>query len=370
MNSSRVIAARSAEDIDRYIAFAQEVYDNDPNWLPPDPHHMQSMLTGQQDAGPHWKVQPFIAESGGKIVGTIAAVIDSLYEQHWKDGVGHVLFFEALPGHGDSIAQLFDEACAWLKANGSRAARTSFLYGWQTPWTIDAYDKVPTTFHTYNPPYYHSYAKNAGFRTERGVVEFRVTFTDELKDRYLAMIENAESSGVSLRPWDLERAVEEARLFWELLNRSFSTHWGSPQFGEAQMLGFVEGMTPFFIKDSVCFAEADGETAGFVFTFPDLNQAMHRLKGTPLEGDEAAFGAELRKIDHGVLLIIGVDERFRGKGVNLALAAKAYLGMIEHGFRSASYTVVLDDNWPSRRTAEKLGAKIKRNFLIYEKALN
>jgi hypothetical protein len=26
-----------------------------------------------------------------------------------------------------------------------------------------------------------------------------------------------------------------------------------------------------------------------------------------------------------------------------------------------SYTLVLDDNWPSRRTAEKLGAKIRAN---------
>ena len=66
-----------------------------------------------------------------------------------------------------------------------------------------------------------------------------------------------------------------------------------------------------------------------------------------------------------MLLIIGVKERYRGRGLNLALAARSYLAMIERGYRSASYTVVLDDNWRSRRTAEKLGARVTRNFNVY-----
>ena len=43
--------------------------------------------------------------------------------------------------------------------------------------------------------------------------------------------------------------------------------------------------------------------------------------------------------------------------------------MIERGYKSASYTVVMDENWPSRRTAEKLGARVTRNFNVYRKEL-
>jgi hypothetical protein len=43
--------------------------------------------------------------------------------------------------------------------------------------------------------------------------------------------------------------------------------------------------------------------------------------------------------------------------------------MIERGYKTASYTVVLDDNWPSRRTAERLGARVARNFAIYHREL-
>ncbi len=81
------------------------------------------------------------------------------------------------------------------------------------------------------------------------------------------------------------------------------------------------------------------------------------------------FQDGLRQVDHGVLLIIGVKEAYRGRGINLALAARSYLAMMERGYRRASYTIVLDDNWRSRRTAEKHGARVNRNFNIYRRNL-
>jgi hypothetical protein len=35
----------------------------------------------------------------------------------------------------------------------------------------------------------------------------------------------------------------------------------------------------------------------------------------------------------------------------------------------AGYTLVLDDNWASRRTAQSLGARVTGNFLTYRRAL-
>jgi hypothetical protein len=64
-----------------------------------------------------------------------------------------------------------------------------------------------------------------------------------------------------------------------------------------------------------------------------------------------------------------VLEPGRGRGVNLAMAAYSYLHLIKNGSKYLSYTLVLDDNWPSRRTAEKLGAKICANYITYRRDL-
>ena len=60
-------------------------------------------------------------------------------------------------------------------------------------------------------------------------------------------------------------------------------------------------------------------------------------------------------------------EEARGRGVNLAMAAYSYLAYDPQGSKYLSYTLVLDDNWPSRRTAEKLGAKVCASYVTYRR---
>jgi hypothetical protein len=66
---------------------------------------------------------------------------------------------------------------------------------------------------------------------------------------------------------------------------------------------------------------------------------------------------------------IAVRANARGRGINLAMASYAYLELIRRGAAYLSYTLVYDDNWPSRRTAEKLGAKVSANYLTYRRML-
>ncbi len=355
------------EEFRRYADFAQEVYRSYPHWVPSDVHHLIDLLAGQKEAGPHWQVQPFLVEREDRILATLTAVVDDLYNSHWNERMGHLLFFEALPDADAAVSALFRAACDWLSARGCRAARASFLHGWQLPWTIDAYDVVPTVFHTYNPPYYHSYAKNAGFRTEQGMVQYEIAFTPALATRYREMVGGATASGVVLRPWRFDRLDEDAALFGQLLNETFAGHWGSPPFTMPQMHGMTEGLKDLLIPDFLAFAEVDAAPVGFVFALPDLNQALHRARGTPANAGPAAPAFDA--IDRGVLQIVGVQERYRGRGINLALAARSYLAMIDRRYTSASYTIVLDDNWPSRRTAERLGGRVTRNFIMYRREL-
>ena len=126
--------------------------------------------------------------------------------------------------------------------------------------------RIPTAFHTYNPPYYHSYAKNAGFGTEHGMVQYEITFTPELAERYRHMIARANAGGIRLRSWDFERLNEECTLFAELLNDTFSAHWGSPRFSAPQMQGFAAAMKDLGAPpDFFGFAEVQRDAVGFVF---------------------------------------------------------------------------------------------------------
>src|SRR6185295_13238264 len=175
---------------------------------------------------------------------------------------------------------------------------------------------------------------------------------------------------VVVRSWDFARLEEEGEAFAALVNETFSAHWGFMPLPDAVMRPFYVDFKDLLIPEFLAFAEVDGERVGFVYSLPDLNQALHPMRDKVLEENFPEFQQRFQEIDHGVLLIIGVKQEFRGRGINLALAAHSYLGMIDRGYKTASYTVVLDDNWPSRRTAEKLGARVTRNFNVYRRELS
>ena len=59
----------------------------------------------------------------------------------------------------------------------------------------------------------------------------------------------------------------------------------------------------------------------------------------------------------------------RGRGVGLALASAAFLELVRRGATHVSYTLVLDHNWPSRRTAQRLGAEVCANYVAYRRNL-
>jgi GNAT superfamily N-acetyltransferase len=102
-------------------------------------------------------------------------------------------------------------------------------------------------------------------------------------------------------------------------------------------------------------AYRDDEPVGVVWINPDM---------TPM-----ALGRLVRDDERLNTLGIGVREQARGRGVNLAMAAHAYLELVKRGHTHLSYTLVLDDNWPSRRTAERLGAFVCANYMVYRRNL-
>ena len=73
--------------------------------------------------------------------------------------------------------------------------------------------------------------------------------------------------------------------------------------------------------------------------------------------------------EHLASFAVGVSPSERGRGLSLSLAAYAYLRLIAQGAAYLSYGLVTDDNWPSRRSAEKLGAYVCANYLTYRKQL-
>jgi len=340
-----------------FVQFYDRVYES-------RPIHWQSMLAldlpmlmGTSPFAEGRTVRPLVARENGEIVARCIAAVDQRYLDHWDDDVGHVALFEALPGTRAATGRLMDEACGWLASRGMKAARCGFGLG-EFPFAIDSYDDLPPNLVRQNPAYYHALLKDAGFESEKGWVDYKIEVTPELVERWQRALDGATAQGFEIVPL---RDVAKDKLvgqFVDTWNTAFDEHWGAAPFTEAELSLLVDVLGPMGMLDLSVLAYHGGQPVGVVWVNPEMTALAVSSKGREVRDDERLN-----------TLGIGVRPEARGKGVNLAIAAHAYLELAERGYTHLSYTLVLDDNWPSRKTGERLGGYVCANYMVYRRNL-
>jgi GNAT superfamily N-acetyltransferase len=302
------------------------------------------------------RVRPFVARDRGEIVARALAVIDTRYQRHWNERLGHVVKFEALPGTRDAVRALMDAACDWLRSEGADAARAG-MGPLDMPFTIDEYHALPPSILRFNPPYYHALLKDAGFETERGFVDYRIAVRPELVSRWESAVAAATRAGFRLVPLRAIAAADRARLTSSIFNETFAAHWGASPVTEEEQATYLTLFEATGAFDTSVIAYQGSEPVGQVTVVPETSAFASVSPGRTLEPTERLNW-----------LGIGVRTPARGRGVNMALAAHAFLELVRRGASHLSYTLVLDDNWPSRRTAEKLGAEVCASYVAYRRS--
>ncbi len=337
------------------------VYADRKAWWPPDIQNEVDLLSHRSPLSPFLEIEPFVARRDGSIVARVSAVINHRYNAHWKEKLGQLIHFEALPDEGAAATSLLEAAASWLSNRAMDAARTGFAAFLDYPYAIDNNDTFPSFLLRANPAYYHCYLKEAGFETERGQLDYTAHLSREAVERYSGIIEAARYSGIQLRSWREFGFLAAVDAWTAVTNVAFREHWGWNPVTHAEVRPMLTSLWETPVSDLSMIATIDNRVVGAVFCVPDLSETLASLKRGVKLAPERGGGTR------GALINIGVIDEARGRGVARAMAARSFLEMERQGMQYAGYTLVLDDNWPSRRCAESLGARVTGNFLTYRR---
>jgi GNAT superfamily N-acetyltransferase len=355
----RIERVGTREAFEQFARLPFAIYSGRDAWWPPDLQNEIDLLTGRALIAAHLDLCPICAWRNDRLVARVSAVINYRYNEHWADKLGQLIHFEALPDEDEAVAALLKEAVSWLARRGMKAARSGFAAFLDYPYAIDNYADLPSFLLRGNPDCYHRYFKNAGFFTEKGQVDYTASLTSEILERYQQMIEAAQRMGVALKSWREYGFAAAVDMWTDITNQAFAKHWGWNPITRPEVRPMLLPLAGTLVADLSVIAAAEDRPIGTVFSVPDLSGMLAQLKpGTRLNPER---GGGTR----GALINIGVLEDARSRGVARAMAARSFLTMARHQMRYAGYTLVLDDNWPSRRTAESLGARVTGNFVSY-----
>lgn len=360
----------SPRDLRDFVALPYRLYRDDPIWAPP----LRSEQHGQFDPKrnpflDHCEWQLFLLEDGDTIIGRIAAFVDNLAAEFWKERIGLFGHFECTRSPA-AARLLLDAARDWLRAHGCSAMRG--------PWSVVSQDwglvvegfvPSPVIMAPYNPPYYGDFLTDFGLRKVKDLLCWSISAAEgyAIPERILKLTDAvAKRYGIRIRELDMRRYEQEVQTVIELSNASLINNWGYSPVTEDEVRAMARDMRPVIQPKGVLFAEdKEGRPIGFAIALPDVNCLLQGLNGRLFPFGFLRLMRGIPRLRRYRMFALGVISEYQGRAAD-SLLYRALYDRLYAPDLWMEINYVLEDNWPMINAINKLGAKPLRRYRVYE----
>jgi GNAT superfamily N-acetyltransferase len=321
----------------------------------------------------HGEAALFIAYRDGKPVGRISAHVNHLYDKLYDDRKGFFGFFES-ENHQETASALF--ACAEQhlreKNRGICEGPLSFSIYDEIGTLIDGFDTDPYILNVHNPPYYQSLIESVGYGKSVDWYAYRgyLKDYDNLDPRlYRVRDKVMQRAGLTLRPINVKNADREAQIIKRIFNSAWDKNWGHVPFTDNEIHRLTHELVRVVVPELSLIAEKNGDPVGFTFSTYDANVAVKKIKGHLYPFGFIEMLRNLKKTDRFRLILMGILEEYRGRGIENALYMTVAKNGLDLGFRELEMSLVVESNIPMVRIMEKLPVEIYKTYRLYTKKL-
>lgn len=334
-----------------------------------------SKLIGHNPFFDHTQVAYFVAKNEEKPLGRIAAYIDFNYCRAHGQQIGWVGVFESIEEKSLAFA-LFDAAIKYLKSNGCEFITGPAKYNanGEVGLLVDGFELDHYFMEPYNPPYYQDFFVSYGFKKEndwysyqadRSLVDDYLIKMDSLYGRLRGSRYGDVLNGCTFRTVDFKKIGSEI----DLISRIYNQEWGKgnhPQFvvmTDEEFRSLAKGIKTIAIEEMIFIVENDSKPIGVSVSLPNVNEVIREydINGSQKKPSNKIFNLRDIKRDLTILsrirrrlknkdfktsrvLILGVKEENRKRGIDSILYYKTIKTLTGLGFENASFSEVADIN--------------------------
>ena len=352
MSTVTVRMVETKKDLDAFVEFPLSLYADSKEYVPDLDSDVRNSFDPKKNHGLSFtKVQAFIAEKDGCVVGRIVGIINPHANKKWNiDCVrfGYVDFID----DREVSAALFDAVEKWGRDRGMNVMQgplgiTDFD---KEGMLVEDFDRMGSMIEIYNYPYYPEHMEALGFRKEVDWVQIRVEIPKEVPARYRRVAQlSSEMYNLHVRKVKNMKAamgVDGHRLF-DLMNLSFAPLFGYSEFTPKQVDYFLKTYLKIADLDLIPFVENEkGELVGTAVTMGSLSRAMQKSKGRlwPTGWIHMLKDLYIRHEDTVNLLLVAVRPDMQGLGVTAMIFNDLIPIYNRKGYRYAETGPQLEDN--------------------------
>lgn len=376
MGGLRVVRVRTARALKQFIEFSYALRGVEPLWVPPLRRDVRMLL--DRDRHPfhrHGEMDCFLALRDGVVVGRIAMIENHAHNIAHQERAAHFGFFEA-ENDERVFRALYTVAGHWARRRGLNILRgpCSPSTNEECGFLAEGFDVEPTVMTPYTPMYYLRHTEACGFAKAKDLLNYHMnkeTFSGRIAEMATRLEEKLTKRGINyrIRTLDMKEFPREVERIRVVYNAAWQKNWGFVPMTDAELRHLANELKPVVDPSLVLFAEVDGEPAGLLLGLPDFNVVLRHLGGN-LGPRELLLAMLLKKSIHRVrLLVLGVREEFRNRGLETILIAKFAENCLARGIPEGELGWVLEDNRLMNRQILAIGGRVNRVLRLYEKPI-
>jgi len=364
-NQVNIKEVTTKKEFNQFFNFPYTLFKNNPYWVP-------QMLTDEKktfnpDKNPAFefcKSKMFLAYKDNKIVGRVAAIINSKVNDVWQQErvrFGWLDFIE-----DKKVAQQLLKAVEeW-----GRQERMTEMVGPQGFCNMDRAGMIVYGFDveasgncSYNPEYYPKILEELGFQKEVDTVQYEIPATQQIPEKILK-INNLIKEKYKIRIVD---GVSEKELmkrygvnFFESLNKTYTGLFGFVPLTEKQIHYYIKQYFPFLNLKMLCFiVDEIDEIVGFGVSLPSLSKALKKCRGKLFPLGWFYLLKALKNYERIDLLLTGVTPEWQNKGVH-----SLYHAVMNNNYHELGVKIAITNPQLETNEAHRIWLKYNSKVLI------
>ena len=278
----------------------------------------------------HASRELFVAYRDGQPMGRVAAIVDTLQQQHDQNRMGFFGFFEC-PDDPTIAAPMLDVAADWLRSQGCTQIRGPVEPSMKGEFgvMVEGEDSASMVMTAYNFPYYKRLIERVGFEVCRTFHAYRFQsstvndFTEkwnhvfQMRDRVMQRYPQLSFRAVTAATFD--RTMKDIN---ELGNRVRAEGWGFVPLTEAELDFMINNLRRVIRYDTIHVAYWEDRLVGYIVNIPDVNSALARTWGAWDWLRMLQMPFLLPRVKRTRVIALGVDQDYRTKGIAMILIAR------------------------------------------------
>ncbi len=369
----QITPVRNRRDLNHFIYLPERLHRDHPRWMPPiymdewkyyDPKKNKAFRYCEATLALAWK--------DGQLVGRVMGIINRRHNEMMKEKTARFACLEFTEDREVAHA-LLGHVEDW--ARGKRMTRVIGPFGFndQDPegFLVEGFEHEPTIVTYYNFPYVIKLLEAEGYGKEVDYVVYRLPVPDKVPEFIERVAERAvKKNNVRLLEFSKKSQLKPyIRPILALMNQTFEGIYGYSPLDHEEMEGLAKQYLPLLDPRFVKAVAKGEEVVGFFIAIPNLYEGIVRARGRLFPFGFVHILRAMKTAKQLDLLLGGIKEEFRGRGVDMVMGAAMLRSAAAAGHEVMDSHHELETNTRVRAEMERGGGTIYKRYRIFQKRI-